>query len=665
MKRFLCLFSFLLALSLAKADEYSEFYNYVSDDIRSFIEDLPINRIINGGTVIIPEFDESCPEEMKAPFIYACKLVEEYIPPCLPIRAKVRVGNINGSQRNAISKVTNVVQPEFGSSGFYDNATMSTIKGVILGEMCYDVDVTYLRYVPNIQFLNEEPDIEIIYNKSKLDEIYFSLDTNPGDKYDFVSLALRDLIRGFGFYHNYIFNPVNNEIRNPQTNMLPFEVEIDKALGKNSTAEARLSKATQGELPIYQQLKLYAPETWVNGTSLNYFIPNDQYKISKILSYDFCKGMVCRSLNENSIYLFNDLLGWRCSYPVGIGTPNTSGGGSTDLKMDYNGTFYIGDVEPEYGYNMQIASTNVKLMSSEPGDDDSKLREDHWKAVDYVYQFYPYFNPAHDIPTSPGDGFTVAILKKDGTWDIVFALQIYVPGMPYELQMSELEFHCDPDEYERTVEGYLRARIATNFTSNWGYKELRSTYFVIDYLPPKVKLRYDYINGDVVSKSPLTASPNAASYDVRLYLADIEGVDHIILECLRQGSRFPNKLRISDVKKGYFDVTIDKPTTFTAVAYNDNGQTRGIPVLVDIPTGGSVSTLNFQMQDDTITVNATEGETGEFDFSIMPLTASASQFSIGGNSGGEIDISSLPQGLYVLNVTDYKTGLNGTFKFKK
>ena len=656
----------LSAILMTKAEENNEVYNYVSDDYKSIIEDTPIVRKINGGTIIIPEFDESCPEDIKTPFTYACKIVEEYIPPCLPLRVKVSVANLSGSQRNAISKVSNAVYEKFGGTTYYDNATMSTIKGVIFGELCLGSDVTYLKHIPNVDFLNSKPDITITYNKQKLDDISFSLGVNPGEKYDFISVAIRDIIRGLGFYHNFIYNPLDNEIQNNKDTKLPFEVKIDEALGLNLSPNERLANATQGELPIFQSLKLYAPETWENGVSLNYFIPNDAYQISKILSHEFSKGMVYRSLNENSIYIFSELLGWKYSYVTSVESSKTSSSGTTDLKVDLSGTLNIGEFDSSNGINSIIDFTDFiypqVVTENDPViDEGSQAVIDHEKALEYVNQYHPIY---YDNKVMDTDCFTLSILKKNGTWDVVFFFDLYFPGIPYELQMSECTFHCDPDEYERTVDGYLKARLSTRFMNNNRAIELNSTYFVIDYLPPKVKLRYNYVNNNIDELSDAVASTNAITNNVRLYFSDIEGVDYIILEAQKQGARVPTKLRINDVKEGFIDRKIDKTTTFTAVAYNKNGQTRGIPVTIELINNTEAS-LNFQMQDDTITVNATEGETGEFDFSIMPLTASASQFSIGGNSDGEIDISSLPQGLYVLNVTDYKTGLNGTFKFKK
>lgn len=661
MKQVLFFLSLLFCTISLNADDYEEFYNVVSDDFLIDIQDTPIERTINSGTIIIPEFDDTCPEEMKAPFSYACKIVEEYILPCLPLRVHVSVDNFLGSQKNALSKVGAWTPKGFGNPHGYANASMTTIKGVILGELCYGSDATFLKHVYDTNFLTGHPDIKITYNKQKLNEIYYSLDTDTGEKYDFVTLVIRDLLQGFGIYHTYRYNPVTNELQNPPLNMTPFEVVIDKALGKDSSPSERLANATKGELVIYPNLKLYAPTNWTNGTSLNYFIPNESYKISQILSYDFCKGIVNRSLDENSNYLFEELLGWKYDFVVGIGGNSPSSGGNTKIKMDYNGTFNIDDYDSNYGISTIINNNSKHLNTTALRiNNDSILG--HIAAVDYVNQFFPFQTEIEDYQA---DGVSVSILKKDGTWDLVFFIGVYVPGMPIYFKMSDCTFHYDSDEYARTIEGYLKARLTTKFITNFGNTQLNSKFFVIDYLPQKIKLGYNFITNNVVNASNKIASTAATGNKIRLYFSDAEGVDYIILECLKQGSRLPNKILVNDIKKGYFDVTIYNTTTFTAVGYNENGHTRGVPVTVEYQPATEAAALSFDMQNDVIMVKAGDETVDNCNYSIAPLTVAGQQAGRNGMANGAIDISTLADGLYVLTAIDEKSGLQGTFKFRK
>lgn len=98
---------------------------------------------------------------MKSLFAYACKIVEEYMPPCLPLKIKVSCGNINGTGANAISRVRLFGKENFGYTPRYYNVQMSTIKGVILAEKYHNSTITYLDSIPNVGFLTDNPDIEI------------------------------------------------------------------------------------------------------------------------------------------------------------------------------------------------------------------------------------------------------------------------------------------------------------------------------------------------------------------------------------------------------------------------------------------------------------------------------------------------------------------------
>jgi len=334
------------------------------------------------------------------------------------------------------------------------------IKGVILAELGYGFTVSYLDSVPDVAFLTQENDIEIIYNEQKLDEMSFSLDTEIHENYDFISLAIRDLLKGLGISSSYRYNPITGGLEKPSQLATPFESHIGGLLGAANDPITRLANATKGELvmPVSynKSLKLYAPTTWVNGVSLNYFIPQDDCSVSNILSYNFCKGMVARFLSDDySYWIFNDLLGWYPSYTISTSTPQLSQGGSTSLLMPYNGSISFSEndtygIKHEYNpYRYQLKSTQ---LISDLGNTE-------------LYQYIDSFNPF--MPgdySSRNEGISVSILKKDGKWDLVYYLPFYSPLIT--LQMSDLTFNCSDDEYARTVDGYLRGRISTKKQMN-------------------------------------------------------------------------------------------------------------------------------------------------------------------------------------------------------
>lgn len=104
MKHFSLFVALCATVFVAQAQNIIESFNMVSDRYMEDIQDVKIVRSINGGTVVVPLFDESCPQEIKAPFSYACKIVEEYMPPCLPLKIKVSCGRIGGSKKTLFQR---------------------------------------------------------------------------------------------------------------------------------------------------------------------------------------------------------------------------------------------------------------------------------------------------------------------------------------------------------------------------------------------------------------------------------------------------------------------------------------------------------------------------------------------------------------------------------
>lgn len=653
MKHTIVLTFFLLSIIHAYAETFIESFNDVSESCIYAVHDIDTIRTINGGTVIVPEFDSSCPEEMKGPFMYACKIVEEYMPPCLPLKVSVSCGRVNGRQRSISSvRVRNCVN--FGQTA-YKNVPMSTVKGVILAELCYDEDISYLRDIPNLEFLTDLPDIKIVYNQQLLDEISFSLDITTDSKYDFVSLAVRDLCIGLGISSSFTYNYVDNSLKNPSQAMTPFESAIDRALGNWGNDVVRLENATKGELRlsnnVNQSLKLYAPNPFVNGVSLNYFIPQEDCSLSQVLSYEFGKGTVSRSLNDNySSWIFKDLLSWNPNYTVSGTTPSNSVSGSTSMLMPYNGSITIP--------NNSGVTYNLTADKS-PAGKISRISTSDQQLTDYINSFHPFLSNV----TSPWDGVSISVLKKDGSWDLVKFMDPYNSDMTY--RMSDWEFHCNDEEYARTADGYLRARVTTKQRNINDFSAiLRSTFFVVDYLPQKTNISYSYNVASNPAREPATGISVTHSTPVRLYFSNLEGTKRLVLERLREGFRMPSKREIEDFKCGYFDTTIDRNTTFTAVAYNDNGYSRSIPVKVEMMVPSDLQNTEFEISDNTITLNLVNGGVEELEYQIFSIIKSDLTLVLDGTTNGTIDISSLSKGAYVL-ILNPRSNKPSRLKFAK
>ncbi len=663
MKRLLISFiAILLLISVVQANDYVETFDQVSDRYMNSVHNAEVIRRINGGTVIIPEFDSSCPIEMKGPFSHACKIIEEYMYPCLPLRINVSCESFSGSNSNSISKIIFRTEEDFGENSDCRNDPMSMIKGVILAELNYGMNPLFLKFIPDVAFLTSDPDIEIIYNKSMLDEMSYSLDPVSEEKYDFISVAMRDILKGLGLTSGYRYNPITNALEYPTKKPIPFEININKNFENIDDPVERLNIATQGGLIIGNNstwLTLYAPNPWENGKSLNYFFPQDDSIISQLLSYDFCKGMAFRSISDGYYeFFFRNTLFWKANFVTSVEKPGSYSGssasGSTSSLMPFNGTISF---DPPS--DMIYYSNNDKANNNDNSNNNSIIRTnsyDNPELNDYIYSFRPFLFVEGEYT---GDtGVSVCLLKKDGFWDIVDFIPYYETGMTFD--MNDWTLNYDDEEYARTMDGYLRARITIRYINNYGNFVDAVRYFVVDYLPQKVNLtgRYNF----QISNQPKGQISTESSTPVKLYFSDIEGLDRLVLERLREGSRVPSRIEVEDFRKGYYETTIDKTTTFTAVGYNNNGISRSVPVTIQ--TFNRERTTQIIVENDKILIDDI-GEATSLKYDIIPLNIAAPALMTTTLKDSTIDISELSHGLYILNIYDESNNKIGEYKFSK
>ena len=219
--------------------------------------------------------------------------------------------------------------------------------------------------------------------------------------------------------------------------------------------------------------------------------------------------------------------------------------------------------------DLSMQTGMVDMLSNDNGY-DSELR--HREAEEYVDTFHPYYGGSI---SDQSEGATISILKKDGTWDLVQKFDWRVYDLTFN--MDEWEFHYDEEEYARTVEGYLRVRLTTKDFEN-RQVHFKTKFFVLDYLPQKVGLSYEFVD----TPSTITTRAAAEKKTVRIYFSNMEGISKLILERLFEGARLPGRITITDIKKGYYETTLDRNATFTAVGYNENGTSRGVPITIRV-----------------------------------------------------------------------------------
>lgn len=579
MKRKTTLVLFAGALNTLCAQTYLESDSYGLDQYLEKCTDIPVVREINGGTVfkITYEPEESWNNSMKGAFEYACKIWEEQLPSTLPLNIHAKIGPLRGTGNgNLLSRVL-PTSHSYSTGGLGNELTCCT-KFRLLEEYNYSHYVTLGDSIRSEDFFNQ-PDITITYNQNMLGDFSFSLYSTPVDKYDFVTVVLRDIAKGLGFISGFTAD-TNMEVFH-SINRIPtyYEEVIQNAIGTDNPHVAYIN-STQGQLPLsvqnYGNLKLYAPHVWKNGVSLNYFIPDSTKRITELLAYDFGRGSVIRNITDRYHILFKYLHGWKIyNITTGFVGRDIDSEGSTENLLNYNGSIVVG--------TDQVATANwheAPLMNIANDNPCDIVDVNNFQLYGYLRSFdYKY-------PDEDGTGsWLVFLLRKDGTWELVYRQYTGNMDVPLCLNMSNLPINSASDQYQRTCDGYLRSRI-THYKQQYDYLYkrdkyiIKNHYYVIDYLPQRVMMELDSrsFTETVLSKS----TADDFTQQVRINIKGLEGVDRIVVEQYDEGNDMPVKYEISDFKKGYFTATVDKElyTEFVIYAYNKNGSTKSDSLII-------------------------------------------------------------------------------------
>lgn len=647
-----------------------ESYSYASDKIVEQTYGLPTVRSVGGGTKIVVDYQGNWREEMKGAFEYACKIWEENMPTTFPIHIKAIIDERRNS--SALSKIVTGSRKHTNDTFNYSAPTgLSTLlqmKGTTMGEYLgyYTTNIYWNILTPN---MFKEPDIIITYynkNNRLIDNCSFSLEENiDKTKYDFISLALRDIAKGFGVFWQYNV-PENWPNAISLNKILPYELFVLRKIGffdTNKTQSSMLAQATQGSLDIYaggEHWNIYAPSVWDMSRSLSTFIPNDKQNISKLLSYDFGRGSVVRDLSGMSTSrFFSDLLYWKGDISVGVGGSSARTQEISQTNSDvigYKGSVSITDV----GINLTSLSAFSNIEDEPVGNELDSLKE-------IMKKYHPNFD-GKDI-NSKGKGF-VSLLLNDGTWDLVYSFSTNVPqGYVLEVNTSDFTLHHSNKEYARTTDGYLRCRIATStFNDNSHSLVQKAKYYALDFLPQEA----------VMSKSNILDSSDDEYYiDVEIGFKNTEGTTRIVVSQYDDGEDVPFQYAVPDIKSGKFTATVDKeyPTKFVITSYNKNGSTTSETYVLDAIRPITDVVLDFNFTDGKIMISSSAkrmiGKNLIKSYNITQLKSSQSYISnnlvkvptkqmiVATNT---IDVSKLSNGIYILHVEDV-FGKKHSFKF--
>jgi hypothetical protein len=663
MKRKALFVFFTLSFIYVNGQEYYDQEMYASDNVYVTNYDLPLVRPINGGTKIIPIYVDGQNsaeewerhEDIRNAFGYACKIWEEAMPTTFPIRIRVKLDSQRSIVGNNYSKIQSRAVGDVYGTPFSNAAYVTQMKAVSYAEMIglYNSRI-FWSDLDTAMFV--EPEIAITYfnrNNWLENNCVFSINASDVDNqhYDFVTMVLRDLAKAFGA--NWKFPAVNNSLRIVTGLITPFERNILNSMGTFDPQEAYV-KGTQGTLDL-GSYSLFAPQVWDNTRSLNCFIPNNNSKITKLLGYNVGKGTLIRDISDDSIIdFFEYLLRWEGDVAVGIGYPSVSSSlipGSTSGILPFKGNFSINI--PQYS---DSRNSDSQLALSAPLKKTINRMDYQLSNLERMMrQFHPNYSSYDN--SIDGDGWTVAILKKDGTWDEVY----HFPFMSNTLEAdySSLEFHYDKSEYARSCDGYLRCRVSRYYN-----RKGCTQYYLLDELPQKVRIgRLNAIQA--------TYDDDEYIKDVKIPLSDLEGTKRVVVYQWNEGETYPDIYEISDFKKGYFITTVDKElyTRFEIRAYNDNGYTTSERTCAPLEPYG-LTNVQFKMEDGYIEVlpnsNRLIGKDIMASVEIVPLneTIGSRQLNYTVINGCKVDVKCLPSGMYALTVYDTKGGRHA-FKFCK
>lgn len=618
--------------------------------------DIPVVRKINGGTVfkITYEPEALWDNSMKGAFEYACKIWEEQLPNTLPINIHAKIGKLRGTN-NGKDLLSKVSPTSYNYDGFEENLS-TRIKYVVLAEYNTGHNATFINNITNEDFFNE-PDITITYNENMLDNFSYSLYSTPVNKYDFVTLVLRDIAKGLGYMSAFTADNNIGAFHDTDRPLTYYESIIYNAIGTSDVYTA-YTNSTQGTLPFvvpnYGTLNLYAPNIWQNGVSLNCFIPDSTKKITELLTYNFGKGTVIRDIVDDYNTLFQSLHGWQTyNLTTGFNEKSIRSYGTTDNLIPYNGTITLA----QNSTLKKSAFNDNILYGTLNGDENSVIYNNG--TFDLHSYLFPY---DYKYPDNDGDGcWLVSLLKKDGTWDLVYRLATGTFNIPFEANMSDFKISTDHNQYQRTCDGYIRCRI-THYKKFYDYLyhrtgyNITNHYYVLDYLPQRVNM------GFVRPKTlPHSIIDNNYTKTIKINMSGLEGVDRIVVEQLDEGNELPIRFEVPDFKKGYFTAVVDKElyTQFVIFSYNKNGSTKSETLTIE-PLLSIKKLYEVQIKDDLINLyqvshkdiydNTTFAIYPTLLNSIHPLKEGVIETPV-----ATININGLKRGSYVLRI---KSGVN-------
>lgn len=645
--------------------------NYANEVFKGVNIVLPNYRQINSGSKLVVTYEGDWPEEMVGAFEYAAKLWEEVLPLTLPIKITAKLEPIRGS-RKTISKVGLYTYDFNGNCVSMYASPLSMIKSVLLKEYHSTQQHRFNDEISDVSILDSE-DMTITYNQNMIGEFSFSLDGEADlNKYDFVTIAMRDIAIGLGFTTRFTANAATQEMNITGGRLTPFETHVYGSIGSNDPKTAYVN-ATKGSLAVTvgagnsNKYSMYAPSPWENGVSLRYFIPDTSNPITRLLTYDFGKGYIVRDLSgidwDN---FFTKALDWRRELATGATSGGISQSGTSRDVIAYRGTISLSfpnriaqklnTVDLGHSSDINVSRSRNRANSS----------NDYVSTDDYCTRFN-LFSPQGAM----GNAVSLSVLLKNGEWDCIKIIPEANPSIT--LNVQELQLNYDENQYARGTTGGLRYRLTQctthpDFLAGGVYKDYAVKYFTRDFTPQQAQIKYSKIHSDenLATYSSPTVLSDEYFIDVEVGIRNVEGTTKVVVEQLDEGEALPFQYEVYDFRKGYFIANLDRELTtqLKVISYNANGYATSNIITIP-PLGYADNAVLFTHDDNYITIEGVSKrilESGQLSCVATNISRPGASMETLRIQDNQISINDLSAGIYVLSMFNNKDKI-GEYKF--
>lgn len=700
MKRIKIQFTILIFIALnINAQSIYETYTTppLSTTVRRTIEKQGISyRLGQGAASIVPVFEgDKWEEDAKNAVIVACQLVEECIPTTYPIKILFRRGsNFTSSFVSTTVRFMNNTP----SDSYYEK-----FDGKYARIPLWVSEHEYYTKVPSATLKRyavlkmEKP---LFHQESTLFSQYdgtvvisssdiFSTSTNgivESGKYDLATVVIREIVKILGISSTVRQSGANSLSILDSNNMI--SIYDYRIFGSDMPGASAFSYATSGNAKLANNYSLYSPSTFTVNKSLNYLAIDNNNTETLLFQPNLPK--------ETSILKVSSLLreilsecGWKkIDHCVGI-SPNSNSG--QQIKGEV--------INPFSGASR--ASLSLSTMFSKIREDNDVLYPSIERRLELQESYtpdirkeaplvntinknslvnssysYQYFSKDGVLENYEEDGLTLEgwqlyLIKKDGTLDLISTAHPALWDFPFDIS-GVLSNIPNIDQYQRTSDGYLRARVNRNCLpkspvyvprEGFVYNEVQHIYIYWYPEKPKLSRKINYLRA---------SNPNPNSYlkNIDLTFSNVAGATSgRLIQKEYDGARVFTCSYDIDLSSASCIVNIDREllTTFQLVATNAAGSTVSDIITIQPEI---IYTMNCSILNNNLSVsfvNRNNRSIDNVDISTVRITnASNSSTSLSTTNlqNNLINVSSLPSGIYILTITD-SNGKNHSAKFIK